>query len=67
MITVESVQTKIDKSAKFAGAAGEEQLRTGEIKAVNQSYWPWILLASAAAALGIWLWKGEQNGGEVSG
>lgn len=68
MITVEKVQRDNKKQEKFANAATEEQLRTGEVKAVKQSYLPIILSLLGLGAFAYWFWKkGKQNNGEVPG
>jgi hypothetical protein len=68
MITVETVQKKIDKSAKISNAVNEEVLKTGTVKATKQSYWPWIFLGAAGIIGGYLLLKnGKQSNGEISG
>lgn len=69
MITVEEVLKKSTESAKTVNAVNEEKLRSGEIKVVKQSYWPYIFLAIGAAIGGWFFWryqKGSQNDGAVS-
>lgn len=68
MITVENVLNKNKKEAAFAGEQNEELLKTGTIKAKQQSYVPWIIIGGLAIAAGIWLWvKGKKDNGAISG
>jgi hypothetical protein len=68
MITVEKVQRDNKKQEKFANAAAQEQLKTGEIKAVKQGWWPIVLSLVGLAAFSYWFWKkGKQTNGEVPG
>lgn len=68
MITVESVIKENKDSAKITSEQNEEQLKTGTIKAKKQSYWPWVLLAAAAIAGGIWWYKrSKKENGAISG
>lgn len=68
MITVEKVIESSQNSAKLANEQNEEKLKTGEVKAVKKTYWPWILLILGAAGLGFWLWKkGNNENGTISG
>ncbi len=59
MITVDDVL----KEGKTANSNVEKQ--SSELKPQTKSYWPWILLASAAAAVGIWLYKKGQTNGDI--
>jgi len=68
MITVEDIIKSNKDSAKITGEQNEEKLKTGEIKAQKQTYWPWILLAGAAIIGGIWWYKKNKNeNGAISG
>lgn len=68
MITVEDVIKSNKSSAKVISEQNEEKIKTGEIKAQKQSYWPWILLAGAALIAGIWWYKKNKNeNGAISG
>jgi len=68
MITVEDIIETNKNSDNISSEQNEEMLKTGEIKAVKQSYWPWVFLIAGAVGLGWWLWKkGKQENGTISG
>jgi LPXTG-motif cell wall-anchored protein len=67
MITVDDTIKKSKKSARANNAVNEEKLRTGQIAAAKQNYWPWIILAGLGIAGLVWWYKRRNNNGEVSG
>jgi hypothetical protein len=64
MITVDEVLKKGKNPAKTVNAVDEERPVT-ELKPQKKSYWPWVLLAGAAVALGVWVYKKGQNNGDL--
>jgi hypothetical protein len=68
MIRVEKVIEKTKADAKVVNAVNNEKFATGRIKAVTQSYWPYIITVALAIIAGVVLWKkGKTSNGEIPG
>lgn len=65
MITVESVLDSNAKKGTEVAKDNEEVLKTGSVRAVKKSYWPWILLAVGAIAAGWYFLRKKKNEGET--
>ncbi len=65
MITVESVLDSNVKKETEVAKENEELLKTGSVRAVKKSYWPWVLLAVGAIAAGWYFLRKKGNEGEA--
>lgn len=61
MITVEKVLKSNAASGSEVAKDNEEVLKTGSVRAVKQSYWPYILIVVAAGVI-VWYFFFRKKG-----